>query len=106
MNLISRLRDLSLQDKNEISGLKKSNEELTTKIKATTKENETLKEEAAVFKSQINELKDQVSSIVFQDHPRSSSSDCSLSVNFKGSSNPGFCSDDRAANRTELGLGG
>ena len=55
-----RLRDLSLQDKTEISGLKKSNEEFSAKLKTTTKENETLKEEVTLYKSQINELKDQV----------------------------------------------
>lgn len=49
-----------MQDKNEIAGLKKSNEELSAKLKTTSKENETLKEESTIFKSQINELKDQV----------------------------------------------
>ena len=56
-----RLRDLNLQDKTEINHLRKQNEELTVKLKATTKENETLKTDAAFNQSQINELKDQVS---------------------------------------------
>ena len=45
--------------------MRKQNEELTVKLKATTKENETLKTDAASNQSQINELKDQVSLLAY-----------------------------------------
>ena len=55
-----KLRDLSLQDKSEINGLRKQNEEFTQKVKILSKENETLKAEKSSNLVQINELKDQV----------------------------------------------
>jgi hypothetical protein len=55
-----RLRDLSLQDRTEITNLRKQTEDLTQKLKVSMKENETLKAEKILNLSQINELKDQV----------------------------------------------
>jgi dynactin 1 len=55
-----KLRDLSIQDKGEISSIKKQNEEFQQKLKVFGKENETLKTERVEFLNQINELKDQV----------------------------------------------
>lgn len=56
-----RLRDLSLQDKTEIGGLRKQNEEHVQKLKSLTKESDTLKSENTLLLAQINDLKDQVS---------------------------------------------
>ena len=55
-----KLRDLSIQDKGEISTLKKQSDEFQQKLKVYSKENETLKIEKADFLNQINDLKDQV----------------------------------------------
>ena len=54
------MRDLSLQDKSEISGMRKQVEDLMQKVKVLSKENETLKTEKSSNLVQINELKDQV----------------------------------------------
>ena len=51
---------MSLQDKTEISSLRKQNEEFSQKVKALIKENESLKQETALNAAQINDLKDQV----------------------------------------------
>jgi hypothetical protein len=55
-----RLRDMSLQEKAEISSLKKSNDEHLNKIKMLTKEIEFTKQDNLSYESQIVELKDQV----------------------------------------------
>lgn len=55
-----KLRDLSLQDKTEINGLRKLNADLDQKLKSASKESETLKGEHTILSTQINDLKDQV----------------------------------------------
>ncbi|CAF0807877.1 unnamed protein product [Brachionus calyciflorus] len=55
-----KLRDLNIQDKAEISSLKKSNEEMTQKISRFQKEIDVLKEEKETFLVQISELNEQV----------------------------------------------
>lgn len=55
-----KLRDLSLQDKTEITGLRKQTDDLTQKLKVSAKECESLKAENTLNIAQINDLKDQV----------------------------------------------
>lgn len=55
-----RLRDLNLQEKNEMSIMRKQNEELSQKVLKLSKENETLKTENISAQDLINELQDQV----------------------------------------------
>ncbi len=52
---------MSLQDKSEITSLRKSNDDLANKIKSLSKEIDAIKQDNFSYESQVADLKDQVS---------------------------------------------